>query len=200
MDARLWVELMRKHPDKLARWVAGCPQTRALRQWVESRRMLVGEKVRLTHRITAALKSYFPQRLDWFEDKDTLVFCEFMEQFPALSAAQAATPQQLTQFFHAHKVSRKRALKRRIQQSQQAGPPLTRDESLVIPAPALTQALIALLKVVLNQLTDCNAKSADRFETLPDAPLFADSHLAPRLLVAFGAERDRFAAAPAFRR
>jgi hypothetical protein len=37
-DARLLVELMQKHPEKLERWVA-------------SRRMLVGEKVRLTNRI-----------------------------------------------------------------------------------------------------------------------------------------------------
>ena len=64
VDARILVELMRKHGDKLTAWVAGCPQHRALRQWVESRRMLVGEKVRLTNRITASLKSYFPQVLD----------------------------------------------------------------------------------------------------------------------------------------
>jgi hypothetical protein len=102
VDARILVELMQKHPDKLEAWVAGCPQTRALRQWVESRRMLVQEKVRLTNRITASLKSYFPQVLDWFEDKDTSVFCEFLQHFPDVQSAQAATPQQLTAFFQAH--------------------------------------------------------------------------------------------------
>jgi transposase len=203
VDARLLVELMRKHPDKLERWVAGCPKTRALRQWVESRRMLVGEKVRLTNRITASLKSYFPQVLDWFEDKDTLVFCDFIEQFPSLDAAQAATPQQLTQFFHAHKVIRKSAIVRRLQQIQTAGVPLTRDDAIVLPAQALTRALIALLKVILNQLSVFNAQIAELFEQLPDAQLFADlpgagPHLAPRLLVAFGAERDRFTSAQAF--
>lgn len=202
VDARLLVELMRKHPEKLELWVAGCPQTRALRQWVESRRMLVGEKVRLTNRITASLKAYFPQVLDWFEDKDTLVFCAFMEQFPSVSSAQAATPEQLTQFFRAHHAGRKSAINRRIQQIQDAGPPLTRDEAIVVPAQALTCALIALLKVILNQLTDFNAKIAELFETLPDAELFsslpgAGPHLAPRLLVAFGAERDRFSSAQA---
>ena len=202
VDARLLVELMRKHPEKLELWVAGCPQTRALRQWVESRRMLVGEKVRLTNRITASLKAYFPQVLDWFEDKDTLVFCAFMEQFPSVSSAQAATPEQLTQFFRAHHAGRKSAINRRIQQIQDAGPPLTRDEAIVVPAQALTCALIALLKVVLNQLTDFNTKIAELFETLPDAELFsslpgAGPHLAPRLLVAFGAERDRFSSAQA---
>jgi hypothetical protein len=71
--------------------------------------MLVGEKVRLTNRITAALKSYFPQVLDWFDDKDTLVFCAFIEQFPSVMAAQAATPEQLTQFFCSHQAGRKSA-------------------------------------------------------------------------------------------
>jgi transposase len=203
VDARLLVELMQKHPEKLESWVAGCPQTRALRQWVESRRMLVGEKVRLTNRITASLKSYFPQVLDWFEDKDTLVFCAFIEQFPSVTAAQAATPEQLTQFFRSHQAGRKSAIARRIQQIQDAGPPLTRDESIVVPAQALTLALIALLKVVLAQLSDFNAKIAELFESIPDAKLFsslpgAGPHLSPRLLVAFGAERARFTSSQAF--
>jgi transposase len=203
VDARLLVELMQKHPEKLERWIAGCPQTRSLRQWVESRRMLVGEKVRLTNRIIASLKSYFPQVLDWFEDKDTMVFCAFLEQFPSVSVAQAATPEQLTQFFCSHHAGRKSAIARRIKQIQESGPPLTRDEAIVVPAQALTLALIDLLKVVINQLTEFNAKIAALFETIPDAELFstlpgAGPHLAPRLLVAFGAERSRFSSAQAF--
>jgi transposase len=194
---------MQKHPEKLERWDAGCPQTRALRQWVESRRMLVGEKVRLTNRITASLKSYFPQVLDWFEDKDTGVFCAFVEQFPSVQAAQAATPDLLTQFFRAHHAGRRSAIERRIQQIQDAGPPLTRDEAIVLPAQALTGVLIRLLKLILNQLTDFNTKIAALFAKLPDAELFANlpgagPHLAPRLLVAFGADRSRFASAQAF--
>ncbi len=165
--------------------------------------MLVGEKVRLTNRITASLKAYFPQVLDWFEDKDTLVFCAFIEQFPSVNAAQSATAEQLTQFFCSHQAGRKSAIARRIRQIQDAGPPLTYDESIVVPAQALTLALIALLKVVLTQLSDFNAKIAKLFESIPDAELFsslpgAGPHLAPRLLVAFGAERSRFTSAQAF--
>lgn len=202
VDARILVELMQTHPDKLEHWVAGCPKTRALRQWVESRRMLVGEKVRLTNRITASLKSYFPQVLDWFENKDTLIFCAFMEKFPSVKAAQAASPEQLIQFFRSHKAGRKSAIARRIQQIKDAGPPLTCDEGIVVPGQALTYALITLLKVVLKQLAEFNAKIATLFESLPDAKLFsnlpgAGAHLAPRLLVAFGRDRGRFPSAQA---
>lgn len=203
VDARILVELMQKHEDKLEIWVAGCPNYRALRQWVESRRMLVGEKVRLTNRITAALKSYFPQVLDWFEDKDTLVFCEFLEQFPDIKTSQSATPEVLTQFFYAHHVVRQTAIARRLQQIQDAGPPLTEDVAIVVPFQALVRALISLLKVVLQQLLNFELKIAELFESLPDAELFqalpgAGSHLAPRLLAAFGEDRSRFASAQAF--
>ncbi|OLP18363.1 hypothetical protein BST81_11250, partial [Leptolyngbya sp. 'hensonii'] len=78
--------------DKLDIWVAGCPKHRELRQWVESRRMLVGEKVRLTNRITAALKSYYPQVLDWFEDKHTIASQGSMlsgSSIKAISACEA---------------------------------------------------------------------------------------------------------------
>jgi transposase len=203
VDARILVELMQKHEDKLEIWVANCPNHRALRQWVESRRMLVGEKVRLTNRITAALKSYFPQVLDWFEDKDTFVFCEFLEQFPDIKASQSATPEVLTQFFHAHHVVRQTAIARRIQQIQDAGPPLTEDVAIVVPFQALVRALISLLKVVLQQLLNFEQKIAELFESLPDAELFqalpgAGPHLAPRLLAAFGEDRSRFSSAQTF--
>ncbi len=202
VDARILVELRQKHPETLEGWVAGWPQTRALRQGVESRRMLVQEKVRLTNRITAALKSYFPQVLAWFEEKDTFVFCDFLQQFPTVPSAQAATPQPLTQFFRSHQVVRKSAIARRLQQSQDAGPPLTPDEVIVVPAQALTLSLVALWKVIIQQLTSFNDTMAQLFETLPDAPLLAElpgagPHLAPRLWVAFGEDRSRLASAQA---
>lgn len=98
IDARILVELLQKHQDKIPAWQPESSQMRALRQWVESGRMLVGEKVRLTNRLTSDLKNYYPQVLDWFEDKDTEVFCAFLESYPhpLLKSAQAATAQELT--------------------------------------------------------------------------------------------------------
>jgi hypothetical protein len=98
-DAFVLMELPMKHPEKLQVWQPGSPQLRMLQQLVENRRMLVGEKVRLTNRITDALKHYFPQVLDWFEDKDTTVFCTFLERYPSLAFAQAAAKEELEQFF-----------------------------------------------------------------------------------------------------
>ena len=49
---------------------------RTLDQLVEFRRRLVEDKVRLTNRLTSALKNYFPQVLSWFSDKDTTRLCQ----------------------------------------------------------------------------------------------------------------------------
>ncbi|WP_421657353.1 IS110 family transposase [Leptothermofonsia sp. ETS-13] len=60
VDAQILIELLLKHPDKIPPWQPASCELRALRQWSESRRMLVGEKVRLTNRMTAALKNFYP--------------------------------------------------------------------------------------------------------------------------------------------
>jgi Transposase len=70
-DAALLAELLYKHRDRLHAWEPQSTEIGTLAQLVESRRTLVGDKVRLSNRIIASLKNYYPQVLEWFEDKDT---------------------------------------------------------------------------------------------------------------------------------
>jgi transposase len=151
----------------------------------------------LTNRLIAALKNYYPQVLDWFEDKDTQVFCEFLEHYPTLKAAQAATESELTQFFRTHRVIRRSAITRRIEQIAASGIPLTEDPGIVEPMQWLVQTLIGQLKPLLLRLTELTLKIDQCFRALPDAAWFAalpgaGEHLAPRLLAAFGEDRTRF--------
>jgi Transposase len=77
-DAELQLELLLTHRDKLNPLSPQSPAMRALEQLVEHRRRLVGDKVRLTNRLTSALKNYFPHVLQWFDDTDTTIFCDFL--------------------------------------------------------------------------------------------------------------------------
>ena len=79
-DACILLELLLKHQDKLTAWTPGSPQFRELQKLVEWRRKFVDDGVRLTNRITDVLKGYYPQVLEWFTDKNTLVFCDFITQ------------------------------------------------------------------------------------------------------------------------
>src|ERR671923_1695305 len=62
-DAELQLELLLIHRDKLKPLGPQSPEMRALAQLVEHRRRLVADRVRMTNRLTSALKTYFPQVL-----------------------------------------------------------------------------------------------------------------------------------------
>lgn len=198
-DAALLEELLRKHRDKLNVWEPQSTEIRKLNQLVESRRTIVGDKVRLSNRITAALKNYYPQPLEWFEDKDTQVFCEFLLEYPTLKAAQAVSSEELTKFFHMHNVVRKTAINRRLE-SIKDSKPLTEDESIIDSMQLLVRTWVQQLLIMLLSIQTFDQEIEQLFNAHPDASIFsslpgAGPRLAPRLLVAFGEDRDRYQSA-----
>jgi transposase len=198
-DAELQVELLLKHRDKLTPLAPQSAMMRTLAQLVEHRRRLVGDKVRLTHRLTSALKNYFPHVLQWFPDKDTVLFCDFLSRWPTLKAAQLARRTTLEAFFRAHHVRAAEVIASRIQAIKSALA-LTTDDGVITPNALLVQALIAQLRVTLQAIADFDTAIAQRAQEHPDFPLFdalpgAEAVFAPRLLVAFGEQRERFTSA-----
>jgi len=198
-DAELQVELLLTHRDKLTALSPQSPTMRALAQLVEHRRRLVGDKVRLTNRLTSALKNYFPQVLQWFQEKDTAIFCDFLSRWPTLKAAQLARRSTLEGFFRAHHVRAADVIDTRLQAITSALA-LTTDDGVITPHVLLVQALIAPLRVTLQAIADFDNAIAQRAQDHPDFPLVdalpgAGAVCAPRLLVAFGAQRERFASA-----
>jgi transposase len=198
-DAALQVELLLKHRDKLTPLTPQSPTMRALAQLVEHRRRVVGDKVRLTNRLTSALKNYFPHVLQWFPDKETVIFCDFLSRWPTLKAAQLARRSTLEGFFRAHHVRAADVIDSRIQAIKSAMA-LTTDDGVITPNVLLVQALIAQLRVTLQAIADFDTAIAQRAQAHPDFPLFdalpgAGAVFAPRLLVAFGEQRERFTSA-----
>ncbi len=98
-DALIQAEMLEKHMEKFSPIVPECPSIRALGQLVEYRRRLVQDRVKLTNRITNILKAYYPQVLDWYKEKDTLIFCNFVLKWPTLAHAKKARKQTLLKFF-----------------------------------------------------------------------------------------------------
>jgi transposase len=198
-DAALQLELLLTHRDKLQPLNPQSPTMRALAQLVEHRRRVVGDKVRITNRLTSTLKNYFPHVLQWFQEKDTAIFCDFLSRWPTLKAVQLARRSTLETFFHAHHVRYADVIAQRIQAIKSATP-LTTDEGVIAPHALLVQALVAQLRVTLQAIADFDTAIAQRAQSHPDFPLFqalpgAGPVFAPRLLVAFGEQRDRYASA-----
>jgi transposase len=198
-DAELQLELLLTHRDKLQPLNPQSPTMRALEQLVEHRRRVVGDKVRITNRLTSTLKNYFPQVLHWLQDKDTHIFCDFLRRWPTLKAAQLARRATLETFFRDHHVRSEDVIAQRLQ-AIKAATPLTTDEGVIAPHALLVQALVAQLRVTLHAIADFDTAIAQRAQTHPDFPLFqalpgAGPVFAPRLLVACGEQRARYASA-----
>jgi transposase len=198
-DAELQLELLLRHRDKLKPLVPQSPEMRALAQLVEHRRRLVGERVRITNRLTSTLKMYFPHVLQWFPHKDTMLFCDFLRQWPTLNAAQLARRRTLERFFHQHHVRDEQRIHECLVAIKSAVP-LTTDEGVMMPNALMTQALIAQLRVLLEAIERFDHAIAERAQRHPDYALFealpgAGPALAPRLLVAFGEQRERYGSA-----
>jgi transposase len=200
-DAELQVELRLTHRDKLTLLTPQSATMRALAQLVEHRRRLVGDNVRCTNRLTSALQNSFPHVLQGLQEKDTGIFGDFLSRWPTLKAAQHARRTTLEHFFQEHPVRSADVIKTRIEAIKRAVA-LPTDPGVIPPNALLAQALVAQLRVTLPAITDFDNAIAAHAQGHPDFPLFdalpgAGAVFAPRLLVAFGAQRERYTSAEA---
>lgn len=203
-DAEIALELLLRHPEKVPALRRESADMRALQRAVEDRRAIVEDRVRLTNRIINALKAYFPQAVDWFRDKEAAIFADFLERWPTLESAQRAREKTLVDFFREHNVRYESVIESRIKAIRDEKA-LTADPGVIGPARLLVEVLVPQLRAVCQAVSRFDAeierlcgKLADYriFRALPGAgPVFA-----PRLLAAFGEQRERFPAAEAVQR
>jgi len=139
-DAALALARRMTHRDQLTALQRQSAAMRALPRLVEQRRALVADKVRLTKRLTEALKQYCPQVLAWFQEKDTVVFCDVRTRWPTLKHAPRARQARLRAFFHEHSVRYPHIIEERLQAILQATP-LTSAAGVIAPYRRLVEVL-----------------------------------------------------------
>lgn len=201
VDACLLRELVQHHREKLHAWQPDDPLTRELALLVEQRRRLVDERTTLTNRLTALLKQYFPQALVWAGPLEQTTALDFLTRWPQLADVQRASAQEVTEFYQTHRCRLGDQLAVRLAEIQ-AAQPLTTDGAVQRASGGMVQALLATLRGLGRGLTQLEQQLATCFQQHPDHAIFssfpgAGAALAPRLLVACGADRTRFASAAA---
>jgi len=201
-DAALPLELRLTHRDKRRPLTPPSPSMRAREPLVAHRRCVVHDTGRLTTRLPSALQNSCPQVLPWFQDTDTVLFCDFLQRWPTLTAAQRARRSTLATCFHDHHGRSADVIATRLR-AITAAMPLTTDEGVIAPHALLVQTLVSQLRVTLHAIAAFDTAIAQRAQSHPACALFpalpgAGPVLAPRLLVAFGAHRERSASATAF--
>jgi transposase len=198
-DSKLLLELLLHHRPHLRRLNPDTPETRRVQHLVEARRKLVNEKTRQSNRLTAQMKLYFPQMLDWFSDIASTLATDLLRRWPTLEALQRARPTTLRSFFTTHNCRSQELIDRRLDGIRHAVPALN-DAPLMESAVAITAVLIGLIEALRDGIAGLDRQIARAAEAHPDFAIFdsfpgAGPVLAPRLLAAFGAQRQRYRSA-----
>ncbi len=203
-DAEYVLDLIMRHADCFEPLQPQSVEMRTLVSLVEQRRRLVDDRVRTTNRLRDTLKQYYPQALEWFDRIDTSLFCDFIERWPTLVQVKRARTTTLQRFFHQHNLRSAHLLDTRLS-SIKAALPLTLDEAVITPNRLQALVLVDLLRATLVAIKRFDEAIAELSPKHPDYALFsplpgAGPSLAPRLLVAFGEQRDRFKSAAELQR
>ena len=139
------------------------------------------EKTAQTNRLTNHLKIYFAQMLGWFDRLDTELVCALLERWPTLEELQKVPPARLRTFFRKHRCRDQERIERAIVGIQQAIP-ATRDRAAIEATSAVVKVSAQLIRSLARGIADLDRRIEE-----------AAAALAPRLLAAFGSQRERYA-------
>jgi len=195
-DADLLLELLRCHADRLHPWQPDDAATRELQLLVEHRRTLVDDRTGLTNRLTGLLKGFFPQALQWAGELGARRACQFLTRWSSLAALQQAPRSRVRHFYLDQGWKDIASLESQLDQIRQAQP-LTSDPAVLQASALLVKLLAAQLSALVPAVEEIDQAIARLFAQHPDRALWdsfpgAGQVLAPRLLAAFGADRQRY--------
>ena len=195
-DADYLLDLLEHHRNRLRPWHPDDEKTRTLRLLVEQRRRLINDRTRISNRLTALLKGYFPQVLDWFDDIRTVLVCDFLDRWPQLSRLQQARPATVDRFLRSHHSTSKATNQRRLSEIKSAIP-LTTDAAVMTSSILNVKVLVAQMKTVIAAIAEYDRHLEALCQTHEDYHLFAalpgaGSVHAARLTAALGSDRSRW--------
>jgi len=195
-DADLLLEILLTHRQHLRVWIPDDVLTRSIQLLTEGRRHLVDERTALTNQLTAALKTYFPQAVDWFGDLHAQRACAFLQRWPSLQQLKRATPTSIRKLYQRQGYRGQDKLDQLLNNIQLAQP-LTDDEAVLLASAMMVQALVTQIPPLTDSIERYDQQIASLFAQHDDSTLFgsfpgAGPVLSPRLLAAFGSDRNRF--------
>ena len=196
-DADLLSELVMCHRDRLKAWKPDDQLTRELASLNEGRRNAIDRRTELANEIKSQLKVYFPVALQILDnDITTALAADLLVQWPTLAELQKVSPGKLRKFFYGHNSRQEKKILERLALIKEAKP-LTTDVAIIRPNALRVKLLAQQLKSLLPFIAEYERRIAELFGSHPDRFLFdnlpgAGPALAPRLLTAFGTDRDRF--------
>jgi transposase len=200
IDALLLARTGRSDFAELRRLVPQSPLVQELKALTRDQDQLIHMQTRLVNQLSACLKAAFPAGLTLFSKLQQRATLLFLQRYPSLQEAQAASVEELTAFlrtmpYFPGAVAVAQRLFARLHTAQLTVPPTTARAKA-----RLLQALVSQLLTLLEHIAAYDAEITRLFASHTDHAVFASlpsagKRLAPRLLAGGGDDRQRYASA-----
>lgn len=199
-DAALLARMIRERHAELAPVRLDDDRTRRIGFFAETRRDFVEELKGLNSQLLVEVKTCFPWLLECGAIDSPLVL-EFLRRNPDPRVARRLHPATLRALFRRHRWKNDDQVRQLIDRLRET-PPLVTDGPRLDVYVYRVAALGGQIQAVQKQIDQLESAIAQDMASHPDANLFqslpgAGKALAPRLLTAFGSDRDRFPSADA---
>lgn len=199
-DADYLRELVAVHSDRLNSWEPDDEQTRTISFLAQGRRKAVGERTRLTNRLRSTLKMYFPQAIGL--SGGTLyktMALDFLRKWPQLSDVQRAKNKTIQLFYSTHNSRSAVRIKKR-QELIRSTIPLTFDQAVIQSCLIIVKMLVAQLSQLNSAIIEYDMALKELYSNHEDRSIFdsfpgSGEALGPRLLCAWGTDRERYSSA-----
>jgi transposase len=199
-DAMLLAKFLKEHQQQLRVWQPGDVQTQQIAEFVELRRKLVEERKQAVLRLKSSLKGYFPLLLELSRrDLHNELTLDIIRRWPTLQKLKGEHPKTLRKFLSEHGMKNKEQQTKFID-TVRAATPLTTNKALIDPQSMFAQALVGQLRVLNKSIGEFDEEIQKLSAQHPDEELFrslpgAGDALVPRLIAAFGSDREKYTSA-----
>lgn len=196
-DAEIHQEIVRVHREHLRPLQPKADLDRRLDALTRSRRKLCNQKRDLTNKLRDNLKDYFPLALEVSgSDLGAPMACDFLLRWPDLRSLKRARSKTLRDFYHAKGSRSSTKIEQRLEQIASAVA-VTENSAVNEPMAAYTCALVRMIQILNDQVSEFDAQIKSAFDQHPDQALWlsfpgAGDVMAPRLAAAWTQDRQRW--------
>jgi len=198
-DARLHLELVRQHRDKLRLMRPKAGADRRVELLNSGRRKLVEMRTDLCNTLRSTLKGYYPLALEVGGELGTPISCKFLLKWPAFGELKRARRSTLRAFYYANGSRRADTIDGRLEKIA-AAEPVSEDPDLIGPMAAFATALARQIQTLAAEIGKLERQLKAAYAAHPDHEIWssfpgAGPFLAPRLAAAWGSDREAYGTA-----
>jgi len=197
-DAMYLARMLRERITTLTAWQPDDEDTRLLARLSEQRRKIVDGQTKLRQQLIAQLKSYFPLVLELFGKEWQLpLLLGVLARWTDPRQLRRADRRLIRRVLSDHSIRNEKQQDEIIDRIRSAQL-LCDDEALITPSAMAVKHIVSQIQQSRKTIQEFDTRIAEVMKRHPDAHLFTNLRgvgkvLAPRLLCAFGSQRDRWA-------